>query len=257
MRKFGFLVLALAFILGSESLLFAAPPASPTINGTWIFDVSGVDQGGAIITFDDTNSLISFTGYGCTLDFGPIHIEGTHDIDSKGVITGTYGVYDDSSPANLLITGTITGKADKKRTKISLKFSDGPNAKGIKLPGGSPDIVGPWFVTGGGQSGVSVTIDPLTVSQSNDLAFPNRVYTISGNGTVTDPDNPNIQFDGGFFLTSKSVAYGFYVAKDEVSSVIIETGIFTGKVNLSSKKFVFKLTSTEGDKGTMKGEALF
>jgi hypothetical protein len=262
MKKLIFLALALALVLGFQSSLLAAQPTPPPIGSdigeVWLFDTSGLDQGGAVLTFfkdsdDGITEFGHFTAYGVGRDTGPLELrDGTYEVNIvKGTISGRCTVAFDSSEGPFEEVMDFTGKADKKRTKISLKFIGGPNAKGIKLPDDPTSLNNSsWLVTGSGQGGDRVALD---VDIVKDGSYPSRVYQILGQGNLNDTDSLYLQ--GGFFLTTKSVAYGIYqVYADEGLTQLLEEGFFTGKINFSSNKFVFKLISTEGAKGTMKGE---
>jgi hypothetical protein len=260
MKRLVVLLLALGLILGfqSDSLAKTQPSDIPVINGGWLFDLSGVEQGGAVITFvntarDDVTEAGTFTGYGVGKNEGPIELQdGAYVIDvMKGSVNGFCTVVTHSFTEVI----TFSGKTDKKRAKISIKFTNGPNAKGIKLISDPPPgqgVDGNWLVTGSGQGGLRVTLDPLTVGQDNPAI--SRVYTIDGTGVTNDPEHAHIAVTGRFFLTGKSVAYGVYAVEDTDLLEEIETGVFTGKINLSSRTFVLKLISTEGNKSTMKGQ---
>ncbi len=254
MKKVLFLVLGLFLIPGFQSVSFA----QPSIEGDWLFDISGADKGAAFITFDGANPG-TFEGYGFVMGGGVIFISGIHSVDSKGKINGGYNTSDEfSSPRG---GGTIVGKVDKKGTKISIKLSEGPNAKGIRAPVDplnppallEPELPKSWLVTGSGQGGTRVAFTTFTVTKETDAAYPHRVYAISGEGWINGVEPITVR--GGFYLNAKNVAYGGYEALDGNGDPL-EDGVFTGKINLSSRKFSFKLLSSLGSKGTMKGQAL-
>jgi hypothetical protein len=200
MKKVVF-VLGVFLLLGFQPLSFAQPPS---INGDWLFDISGIDQGGAFITFADT----TFTGYGFARDAEAFAITGENlVIDAKGKISGTYEVClsDGTDPpvfSDCKPPGTITGNVDKKVTKISLKLSDGPNAKGIKAPVEAPDIPQLWIVKGKGQSGDRVTLN-VTIKEYPSPENPGQnlpwVYSISGSGLLNDDPPSHSRLKEGSF----------------------------------------------------------
>jgi hypothetical protein len=85
---------------------------------------------------------------------------------------------------------------------------------------------------------------------------------MTGEGYAKDDEgNVNISVEGGFFLNSKSIAYGWYSVYDEGDS-LMEQGLFFGKVNLKSStpSFSFKLTGYDANddsmsKAVLKGKA--
>ena len=237
MKKRILLMAALFFFLGFmvDSELRTAL-AQPSIVGTWLFDMSGADKGGAVITF----STGTITGYGFGLFLGRVGIIGTYTIDGKGVIKGFFTEPDD---------GSFTGKVDKKLTKISLKVLGGLNLKGIRLPPAGPNIPEDWVVKASRLKGA---FDPFTI-QPIPGEENRRFYSFHGSGTFQDIETFTIVVTGTFFLSSKNVAYGSYEAVIEGQGT--ETGTLTGKVNLSSNKFSLKVTSNEGDNTTLKGVA--
>ena len=86
MKKKVLLMAALFFLSGSlaDSEMRSAI-AQPSIGGTWLFDLSGVDKGGAVITFGGN----TITGYGFGLFLGDFDVAGTYTVDGKGVIRGS------------------------------------------------------------------------------------------------------------------------------------------------------------------------
>ena len=215
----------------------------PSIKGEWLFDISGVEQGGAVVVFDDS----ALHGYGVTLQSGYFEFSGSYTIGAKGVVSGTFNLAGGSE--------SFTGKADKKGTKLTIKTS-GPSLKGIKLPSEDPVIPPDWTVKVSGLKGAftSFTISHEVSVDDNPNA---RLYKFSAEGTFQDIDTMNIHVEGKFFLTSKSVAYGFYSASITVVGVGTETqtGVLSGKINLSSGKFSLKVISDEGDRITLSGVA--
>ncbi len=241
-------VLAISLVFGFSTLSFG----QISITGDWLFDLSGTQQGVAVLTFDDS----TFEGYGFTLDSsdiansGPFTITGSYAVDPRGMLTGTFAVELDDGGTD---QGTISGKVNKKASKINLRFSDGPTAKGIPLAG-DPVIPESWTATVvASQGGSGVVFDTFSITK--DVGFPHRVFNFTGTGSVLeDGVTTPLQVDGGFGVSGKNLAYGGYQAASEGD--LLEEGVFFGKI--SSGKFSFKLRSTApevGLKAVIKGLA--
>jgi hypothetical protein len=261
-KRFSVVALAAFILIGLATFSFGQVP---DISGDWLFDLSGNFQGGALITVTASGDM---QGYGLGVESGGkdgngVLFSGHLDVDEKGKITGTYAVnsIEDGFPS--LGGGNIAGKVDKKISKLSLKFEDGPTGKAIKLPS-DPVMPSSWAATAkGGKAVLDLTVDPLTHQDDLNLDFPHRMYSMTGPG-ITE-DNLDIYIDGGFFLTSKSKAYGWYNVYDNtdpLNQVLIEEGFFFGKVNLTPGRssFSFKLTGYDPEdqsmsKGVLKGTA--
>jgi hypothetical protein len=137
---------------------------------------------------------------------------------------------------------------DKKVTKVSIK-TNGPNLKGIRLPSVDPVIPQEWVVK---VSRLKGAFDPFTITPQGEDP---RLYAFHGLGTFQDIDTMTITVDCTFFLTSKSVAYGVYNASTVVGVEPEETqtGVLSGKINLSSGKLSFKALDAEGGRITLSG----
>jgi hypothetical protein len=250
-KRFSVIVLAISMLLGFGTLSFGQ---CPDISGHWLFDLSGTLQGGALITVTASTPDCNYTfeGFGVGLaaggqDGNRVLLSGQLLVDEKGKITGAYEVtgLEEWLPA----PGTLTGKVDKKIGKLSFKFKDGLNGKAIKLPD-DPNMPSSWTATSnkGGKVALDLTIDP-------DTGYPNRMYTMEGTGTTEEGD---VSIIGGFFLSGKSVAYGWYTVS--AGGEPIEEGLFFGKMKLTPGKssFSFKLTGYDDEgmsKGVLKGTA--
>ena len=259
------LVFALVMLFGFGTLSFGQ--TTPDISGHWLFDLSGTLQGGALITVTVVSSETNCQGYGYTFDGYGVGLEaggkdgnavllsGCLTVDDKGKITGTYETADLFNEAPLG-EGDLTGKVDKKITKLSLKFDQGLNGKAIKLPS-DPSMPSSWTAAAKGNKAAF----DLNIAASTD--FPNRMYAITGTGVVHEQEEDlTVSLEGGFFLDPKSVAYGWYkvyITSDLVNP--IEGGLFFGKVKLTPGKssFSFKLTGYDTEdsmtKSVLKGTA--
>jgi hypothetical protein len=254
-KRFSVVAVAISILLGFTTLSFGQVP---DISGDWLLDLSGAVQGGALITIDTAGD---FQGYGLTLESGGTDgngmlLSGHVDVDVKGKITGTYLVTNIEDKVTVLSEGSLTGKVDKKITKFSFKFEDGPNGKAIKLPA-DPDIPISWTATAShGKAVFDLTIAPLTYDVDLDMDLPHRMYSMNGLGNAEEGP---VSITGGFFLNGKSMAYGWYEAYTDVINdppdpiSLLEEGLFFGKVNLKSGKssFSFKLTGYDPDDGSM------
>ena len=255
-KRCAVIVVAIFMLLGFGTLSFGQ---TPDISGQWLFDLSGTLQGGALITVtataDPNCEGYVFDGYGVGLEGGgkdgnAVLLSGCLAVDDKGKITGTYETTD-LFEETALGEGDLTGKVDKKVTKLSLKFDQGLNGKAIKLPS-DPSMPSSWTAT---TNGNKAAFD-LTIAASAD--FPHRMYTITGDGVVHEQEGDlAVSLTGGFFLNPKSVAYGWYEAYDE-SDALMESGLFFGKVKLTPGKssFSFKLTGYDSEDDSMSKSVL-
>jgi hypothetical protein len=217
--------------------------------GGWVFDILQTDKGGAAIWFEESK----FIGYGISFGSGIFGIEGTYEFDAKGVMTGSYSLYDFDHVAERG-GGSITGKKDKKGTKLTMALhaSDG-EASSLTMKGrfilNEPPNRENWVAElTGGRKG---TLDPLKVEpyEFNDLVYP-RFFRISGAGVISDAGA--VEMNGYLILTSKKATYGIY----EMNGAVSETGIFSGKLDPVSGKLKLKVTSDEGVSYAYKGTAM-
>ena len=247
-KRFPVIVLVISMLLGFGTFSFGQVP---DISGDWLFDLSGTLQGGAFITVTASGD---FQGYGLNLEAGGkdgngVFLSGHLSVDGKGKITGDYTATALEIGFPELGSGSLTGKVDKKISKLSIKFDEGVNGKAIKLPA-DPAMPSSWTaVASHGKAVFDLTIAPLTYDADLDMDFPHRMYSMTGDG---DAEEGPVSITGGFFLTGKSMAYGWYEARDG-SDAVIEEGLFFGKVNLKPGKssFSFKLTGYDPDDGSM------
>jgi hypothetical protein len=209
-----------------------------SLDGSWVFEISGMDKGGAALWFGN-NTL---NGYGISLKNGMFEMEGTYDIDSKGVVNGTYALYDFESLVELG-TGIFTGKTAKEVTKLKFETKMvneeilSMNMKGGRL------IEEPVIPTGGmakitgSRKG---TLSPLKIepSQFDGDIYP-HVFKVSGPGIILEM-GPT-EMEGYFFLTQKKRVYGIY----QFGGVESEVGVFSGKLNPVSGIFNLKMMNEE------------
>jgi hypothetical protein len=132
-KRFSTVALAIALLVGFSTFSFGQ---APDISGDWLFNLSGNIQGGALITITSSEECqgYEYQGYGIGLEKGGkdgngLKLSGCLIVDEKGKITGDYTANELEEGFPLLATGNLTGKVDKKVTKLSLKFEDGPNGK--------------------------------------------------------------------------------------------------------------------------------
>jgi hypothetical protein len=248
MRRFSIILFAVSILFGIVQLSWAQVP---DISGDWLFDFSGTFQGGGLIT---VNASGDFQGYGLIIEAGGqdgngVLLSGHLTVDERGKITGTYTANTIEQGLPYAGDGNITGKVDKKVSKLSLKFENGPNGKAVKLPA-DPVVPSSWTATVNHDKAVfSLNISQITHDDDLALDFPHRMYGISGTG---EAEEGAVTFEGGFFLNSKNICYGWYAAYD-ASVNLLEEGLFFGKMNLTpgNASFSFKMTGYDPDDGSM------
>lgn len=249
-KRFPIILFAISILL-SFATVSLGQVSGPDISGDWLFDFSGTLQGGAFITIAASGD---FQGYGLVLEAGGkdgsgLLLSGHLNVDEKGKITGTYSANSIEQGLPDLGGGSLTGKVDKKISKLSLKFENGPNGKAIKLPA-DPVMSLSWTATvDHGKAVFALSIEQTTHDDDLALDFPHRMYSMLGTGQA---EEGTVSFEGGFFLNSKNMAYGWYAAYDE-SVNLLEEGLFFGKVNLTpgNSSFSFKMTGYDPDDGSM------
>jgi hypothetical protein len=220
----------------------------------WLCKISGGDLGGATITLD--NGV--FDGYGVSLELGMFGIDGIYSIDTKGIMSGTYTIYDFANPTNVFYSGNFSGSADPRSTKLSLALSasDGTpvfSLSGARLPN-EPTIPAQWAANlSGSASGSLTSLDINPYQLGNNLY--SFVFEFSGSGSITGAGPVDVT--GYFYLTSTTVSrrnrtnvYGIY----EITGAINETGVFTGSLNLSLGTTSFTMTSLDGSNYTLVGQ---
>jgi hypothetical protein len=256
-RQFSISLLVIAIVVGFSTLSFGQ---APDISGDWLIDLSGVFRGGTLVTIDADGN---FEGYGFGIQSGNddakgVILSGIIAVDEKRKISGTYTAKD-AEYEFIISQGNITGKVDKKVSKLSLKLENGPNAKGIKLPSSEPDMPLSWLATFKGRQAImDLTIEQITYDENLDLDLPHRAYGINGTGSTKD--GYDISIEGQFFLDSKNRAYGWYNVREGDS--LFEEGFFSGKMNLKPDKSSFSMKLTGYNyyygvmsKGALKGKA--
>jgi hypothetical protein len=212
----------------------------------WLFKISKGDTGGATLLFDES----SFGGYGVSYEWGIFRIRGNYDIDTNGLITGTYGLSDIGTEPPTSGSGNITGSVNSSATKMKLLLKDlselpVSNMAGARLLN-EPDILGNWVATISGDT--TGSFDPLTIDsfQGGGEAV-SHVFEISGSGS----DSTNIQ--GNLFFTpgAKTDSYGNVIGNIvygvyEMTGGINETGVISGTINPTKGKFTFNMISDNG-----------
>jgi len=210
----------------------------PSIDGSWIFEISGMDKGGAALWFMG-NTLY---GYGISLGRGMFEMDGSYDIDSKGSINGTYTLYDFESLLEVG-NGNITGKAGKKVTKLNLEMNTANEEPlSIKMKGGrfSEEPVMPNSVMARITGSRAGTIAPLKIepSQFDSDIYP-HLFKISGPGIILEIGQT--EMEGCFFVTQKKKIYGIY----QFGGIESELGAFSGKLNPASAILNLKVIDRE------------
>jgi hypothetical protein len=256
-RQFTISLLVIAIVVGFGTLSFGQ---APDISGDWLFDLSGIFRGGAVATISTDGNVegYGFGIYSGNTDAGGLLLSGQITVDEKGRISGTYSATD-AEYKIIIGEGNVTGKVDKKISKLSLRLENGPNAKGIKLPSSEPEMPVSWTATyKGKQATMDLTIEKITHDDNLDLYLPHRAYGLNGAGSTKD--GYDISIEGQFFLDSKNRAYGWYNVREGTS--LFEEGFFSGKMNLKPDKSSFSMKLTGYNfyygvmsKGALKGKA--
>jgi hypothetical protein len=201
-----------------------------SIDGSWIFEISGTDKGGAALWF--MNNILY--GYGISLENGMFEIEGSYDIDSEGSVKGAYTLYDFQSPDELG-RGNFKGKTGKEVTKLKFETKTmneeilSINMRGSRL---SEDPIIPTDRMAKMTGGRKGTIDPLKIEpyQLDNSIYPN-VFKVSGPGFIFETGS--IDMEGYFFIGQKNKVYGIY----QLGGATSEAGVFSGRWNPVSEIF--------------------
>jgi hypothetical protein len=221
----------------------------------WVCKISGADQGGATLFLDED----SFEGYGISLKWGMVEIRGNYIIDSKGLMNGSYSIRDFTYPETVLDSGNLTGSVDSSTKNLTLNLTTSIGTisiSGVRFVS-DPSIPGGWTGTlSGSASGGfnSLSIGPY---QTEDGLY-SYLFDFLGSGSITSPVGGSINIEGYFYLTSTTTSrrnptnvYGIY----EITGVISEIGVLTGTLNPSTGTVSFTMTSQNGKKYTLKGNA--
>ena len=114
-------------------------------------------------------------------------------------------------------------------------------------------IPGDWMGTlSGSAQGVLQSLEIIPYQDEAEI-YP-HVFEFSGSGTITGIGP--IDSKGYFYHTSTTTSpsgtnlYGFY----EMAGALNETGILTGRLNPSTGKISFTMTSDDGKKHRLSGE---
>lgn len=206
------------------------PTDTRSIDGSWIFKISGTDKGGAALWF--MNNILY--GYGISLENGMFEIEGYYDIDSEGSVKGAYTLYDFQS-VDELGRGNFKGKTGKEVTKLKFETKTmneeilSINMRGSRL---SEDPIIPTDRMAKMTGGRKGTIDPLKIEpyQLDNSIYPN-VFKVSGPGFIFETGS--IDMEGYFFIGQKNKVYGIY----QFGGATSEAGVFSGRWNPVSEIF--------------------
>jgi Calx-beta domain len=220
----------------------------------WICKISGADQGGATLLFDQD----SFEGYGISLGIGMFKIGGSYSVDAQGAMTGAYTIHDFANPATLLGSGNFTGSVDSSSKKLTLNLTTSNGT--LSLSGArslsDPEIPGNWAGTLSGKASGSFTPMAINPYELGDDLY-SYVFEFSGAGSITEGNS--ISIEGYFYLTSTTTSrsnptnvYGIY----EMTGAINEIGVLTGVLNSTKGTISFAMTSENGNKYTLSGNAI-
>ena len=218
----------------------------------WVCTISGGNHGGATLLFDEG----VFDGYGISLELGVFGIKGNYSLDAKGLLSGTYTIYDFANPAIVFYSGNCTGSVNSNVNKLRLALSDVNGKPVFNISGqrllNDPVIPRTWTGTISGSAGAldSLTIDPYQLGTN----VYSHVFEFSGSGSITGRGSINIL--GHFYFTSAKTSYsgtnvyGIY----QITGELIEDGTFTGNLNPSSGKISFTMTNSNGNKYPIVGK---
>jgi hypothetical protein len=188
-----------------------------------------------------------------------VEIRGNYIIDSKGLMNGSYSIRDFTYPETVLDSGNLTGSVDSSTKNLTLNLTTSIGTisiSGVRFVS-DPSIPGGWTGTlSGSASGGfnSLSIGPY---QTEDGLY-SYLFDFLGSGSITSPVGGSINIEGYFYLTSTTTSrrnptnvYGIY----EITGVISEIGVLTGTLNPSTGTVSFTMTSQNGKKYTLKGNA--
>ena len=226
-----------------------SPDEEPSIEGGWVFDISGEDEGGAAVWFEENK----IEGHGISAKYGMFRIEGEYTRDTEGVISGDLILYGFDSLVELE-RGYLLGKSDSRfsgltfvmqttgREALSLFTMEGRRILGEQV------LAKEWTVEVTGRR--KGTFDRLEIEscEIDGKSYP-QLYEVSGDGVIADA-GPT-EMNGYLFLTLKDGVYGIYVTGGGVS----ERGDFSGRLKSAEGKFSLKMVSDEGVRYDCSGRA--
>jgi hypothetical protein len=219
----------------------------------WVCKISGADQGGTTLLFDQD----SFEGYGISLKWGMFDIDGNYNVDAQGAMSGAFTIRDFTS-GTVLGSGSLTGSVDSssKKLKLNLTASGGTiSISGVRFVS-DPAIPGDWTGTLSGSASASLTSLMIDPYELGDDLYSN-VFGFLGSGSIIEGSYINIE--GYFYLTSTTTSrsnpanvYGIY----KLTGAIDEIGVLTGALNSTKGTISFTMTSQNGNKYTLSGNAV-
>jgi hypothetical protein len=219
----------------------------------WVCKISGADQGGTTLLFDQD----SFEGYGISLKWGMFDIDGNYNVDAQGAMSGAYTIRDFTS-GTVLGSGSFTGSVDSSSKKLTLNLTASGGTisiSGVRFVS-DPAIPGDWTGTLSGSVSASLTSLMIDPYELGDDLYSN-VFGFLGSGSIIEGSYINIE--GYFYLTSTTTSrsnstnvYGIY----KLTGAIDEIGVLTGALNPTKGTISFTMTSQNGNKYTLSGNAV-
>jgi hypothetical protein len=183
-------------------------------------------------------------------------VGGNYSIDSAGSISGTYTAQAFGT-STVLGSGSFTGRVDSSSKKLTLNLTASGGTitvSGVRFVS-DPEIPGDWTGTLSGSSSGSLTTLGIDPYQFGDDLYSN-VFDFFGSGSIAEGVSTNIE--GYFYLTSTTTSrsnstnvYGIYRI-----TAINETGVLTGALNPTKGTLSFNMTSQNGNKYTLSGNAV-
>jgi hypothetical protein len=219
--------------------------------GEWVFDITGMDKGGAVLQFDDIQQ--TFWGYGISNKLTIFGMSGSYTYEvKKGTLRGTYEIHDFHGSQSTLGTGNLNGRLDSKRTTMTLQLSafsmKGPLFLRDPLNPQYPSLPEDWSfeITGSLKAGIDpVKMEPYAV----DGELQSHLFKFYG--PEASPNPGTLDLLGIFLLTPKNKVYGVY----EMSGSLPDEGYLSGSMNGTLTQFNAKSVSDNKKRYTFKGQS--
>lgn len=220
--------------------------------GEWVFDIAGKDKGGAVLQFDDIQQ--TFWGYGISDKLNIFGMSGNYTYDDKGLIHGTYRIYDFHNSQSTLNTGNLSGRLDNKRTTMTFQLS----AFSMKGPLFLRDPLDPQYPSPPEDWTFEITWFPKAKAGFDPVKM--EPYAVNGesqshlfrfSGSEASPNPGTLDLLGVFLLTPKDKVYGVY----EMSGSLSDEGYLSGSLDGSLTQFNAKSVSDNKKRYTFTGQA--
>jgi hypothetical protein len=218
--------------------------------GEWVFDITGKDKGGAVLRFDDITKTIR--GYGISNQLNLFGMGGNYTYEEKGLIHGTYEIYEFHDSQSTLNTGNLNGRLDNKRTTMTLQLSAFSMKGSLFLRDPlNPQYLSPpedWTfeITGSLKAGIDpVKMETYAVNEESQ----SHLFTFYG--PEASPNPGTLDLLGIFLLTPKKKVYGVY----EMGGGMPDEGYLSGSLSESLTQFNAKSVSDNKKRYTFTGQS--